>query len=254
MSEASRYPEEAFVHPARFLRRLLGQARSRGAALRIARVERVDVAGARVTGLRLAGGEAVAADAVVLCAGRWTAGLAATAGAEVPLVGPARGSPAVGMLASTVPVPVRIRSVVSAPGLNLRPERGGRLLLQALDLDADVEPADPPGVASVFARELRRRLAALVPAAAGSELETLRLGVRALPADGLPIVGWAPGLAGLYVAVTHSGMTLAPLLGRLVAAEVAGGDRPELVPFRPQRFSRPRSGGRQLLPRAGRPA
>lgn len=254
VAEASRYPDEAFVHPDRFLRHLLGQARSGGAALRIARVERMDVAGSRVTGIGLAGGEAIAADAVVLCAGRWTAGLASTVGVEVPLVEAGRGSPAVGMLASTAPVPVRLRSVVSSPGLNLRPERGGRLLLQALDLDAGVEPAQPPGLASAFAREMHRRLAVLVPAAAASELEAMRLGVRALPADGLPVVGWAPGLAGLYLAVTHSGMTLAPLLGRLVAAEVAGGDQPELGPFRPQRFSHRRPGGEQVPPRAGRPA
>jgi hypothetical protein len=29
-----------------------------------------------------------------------------------------------------------------------------------------------------------------------------------MPADGQPIVGWLPGANGLYVAVTHSGVTL----------------------------------------------
>ena len=41
--------------------------------------------------------------------------------------------------------------------------------------------------------------------------------------DRLPIVGPLPWLEGLYLAVSHSGVTLAPVLGRLIAAEVATG-------------------------------
>ena len=49
------------------------------------------------------------------------------------------------------------------------------------------------------------------------------------------IVGWTRA-AGLYVVVTHSGITLAPALGRLTAVEVGGGRAPELAPFRPDGF------------------
>ena len=43
---------------------------------------------------------------------------------------------------------------------------------------------------------------------------------RAIPPDGLPLVGRLPDSPWLYHVVTHSGVTLAPLLGRLVAEEI----------------------------------
>jgi glycine/D-amino acid oxidase-like deaminating enzyme len=47
-----------------------------------------------------------------------------------------------------------------------------------------------------------------------------------------------PWLDGLYLAVSHSGVTLAPVLGRLVAGEVATEAADGLLaPFRPSRFA-----------------
>jgi len=42
--------------------------------------------------------------------------------------------------------------------------------------------------------------------------------IKPMPKDGFPILGYLE--TGLYSAVTHSGMTMAPLVGQLVAAEV----------------------------------
>ena len=59
-----------------------------------------------------------------------------------------------------------------------------------------------------------------------------------MPADGLPIVGAVPGATDLYVTVTHSGVTLAPILGEYVRREVLGGQRVDaLSPYRPGRFT-----------------
>ncbi len=63
-----------------------------------------------------------------------------------------------------------------------------------------------------------------------------RIGVRSLPRDGVSIVGKIPGYANAYIAVTHSGVTLGPLLGRLLAAEIMGDESAQLAPFRPDRF------------------
>ena len=58
-----------------------------------------------------------------------------------------------------------------------------------------------------------------------------------MPADGQSIVGRLPGAPGLYVAVTHSGVTLAAHLSRLIAAELTTGTPPaDLAPYRPARF------------------
>jgi glycine/D-amino acid oxidase-like deaminating enzyme len=50
-------------------------------------------------------------------------------------------------------------------------------------------------------------------------------------------MGALPGTPDIHVAVTHSGVTLAPLVGRLTAEEVLGGTRAALfAPYRPERF------------------
>jgi glycine/D-amino acid oxidase-like deaminating enzyme len=69
-------------------------------------------------------------------------------------------------------------------------------------------------------------------------VEFARLGIRAMPADGHSVVGPQGGVSGYYVVVTHSGVTLAPFLGRAAAAEILQ-DRvdPRLAPFRPDRFA-----------------
>jgi len=52
----------------------------------------------------------------------------------------------------------------------------------------------------------------------GYELERVSQANRAFPKDGFPVLGFVE--PGLYSAITHSGITLGPLLGELVAYEV----------------------------------
>ena len=53
------------------------------------------------------------------------------------------------------------------------------------------------------------------------------------------MVGRADTVPGLYVAVTHSGVTLAPTVGRLVAEDLVSDRRdPLLAPFGLARLSR----------------
>ena len=62
------------------------------------------------------------------------------------------------------------------------------------------------------------------------------LASRPVPADGLPCVG-AVGPEGLYLAVMHSGATLAAGIAEALAAEILEGKAAELLdPFRPARF------------------
>ena len=56
-------------------------------------------------------------------------------------------------------------------------------------------------------------------------------------ADGEPIVGPVAELPGLYLAVMHSGVTLAAAVGRLVARELVDGTvEPALAGCRLDRF------------------
>jgi glycine/D-amino acid oxidase-like deaminating enzyme len=81
------------------------------------------------------------------------------------------------------------------------------------------------------------KIGAFLPAARSVPLERLMLGFRPMPLDELPVVGALPGAPGIHVVVTHSGVTLAPLLGQFVRDEVLAGSRLEaLAPYRPERF------------------
>jgi glycine/D-amino acid oxidase-like deaminating enzyme len=58
-----------------------------------------------------------------------------------------------------------------------------------------------------------------------------------MPRDERPMVGALPGVDGFYVVVSHSGVTLGPLWGRVTAAEILDGALdPRLAPYRPARF------------------
>jgi len=109
--------------------------------------------------------------------------------------------------------------------------------------DGQVEPARVLGAChsalqAAGARLLLGRAARFFPALRGVPVERWTLAWRAMPADRLPVVGPLPGLPSLYLAVTHSGVTLAPILGRLVSQEIAD-EVPDglLGPFRPGRFA-----------------
>jgi D-hydroxyproline dehydrogenase subunit beta len=77
----------------------------------------------------------------------------------------------------------------------------------------------------------------------------LRVGMRSLPADGLTASGYIDTAERVYVTVSHSGITLAPLLGKLAAQELQGEECPLLAAFRPGRFA---EGHRQPIPSPAR--
>ncbi|WP_031464433.1 NAD(P)/FAD-dependent oxidoreductase [Sciscionella sediminilitoris] len=237
VEEIAYYPTEGHLYPALLMARLWGEARENGAVLRCP---------AAVTGLAASGGgvrvelagEHAEFDSAVLTVGRWTEELTAAAGYRVPLADPdAPGSVTVGLLGYTEPVPARLDRILTTPRLNARPDGGGRLIVQGLDLDAEADPADPPAPDGPHARELCRRLGELLAGTEGARLASLRVGQRPMPADGLTVAGFLDEDARLYSIATHSGITLGPLLGRLAAEELCTGNPAEqLAGFRPQRL------------------
>ncbi|MGP3942651.1 NAD(P)/FAD-dependent oxidoreductase [Streptomyces sp. 6N106] len=232
------FPHEAYTLPVLLLSRLLGAARDRGVRV---------VGGARVTAIEhgpagtaviCADGGRYVADTVVSCAGRWTQGVAELAGAHVPMADPdLAGSTTVGFLATTAPTAARLSRVLTGPRLNVRPDGGGRLLLQALDLDAAADPATPYAPDGEIATDMLARLPEVLNAAEGTVVEKVRVGQRAMPGDGFTVAGFPATDVPFYVVATHSGITLAPLLGRLVADELYGHESPLLKDFRPGRFT-----------------
>ena len=162
----------------------------------------------------------------------------------VPLVAwDTPGATAPGLVVRVGPVappgPVRL---VHTPELSLRPHPGGLLHLEAGDAAAAVDLHTPEPELRRWADELLRRARRTVRGLDDARVVELKVCVRPLPADGQSIVGRLPGAPGIYVAVTHSGVTLAAHLSRLIAADLTTGTPPApLTPYTPARFTRIRS-------------
>ncbi len=173
-------------------------------------------------------GDELAADAVVVAGGIWSTALLDSIGVHVPLE--------------------------AAKGYSITVDRNGRSPRHALYLMeakvgctpfADsVRVAGTLELAGIDVTMNHRRIAPLLRAAStyladwnpGAGVPWA--GLRAVPPDGLPIIGGVPGRAGLYVATGHShlGITLAPATGAGLARMVLEDRVPqELAPFRLER-------------------
>jgi glycine/D-amino acid oxidase-like deaminating enzyme len=76
-----------------------------------------------------------------------------------------------------------------------------------------------------------------LPAVEGKKVDEVRVTTRPVPPDGLPVLGFAKAVPNYYVAFTHSGATLAPIIGELAATEILETVRVELLaPYRLERF------------------
>lgn len=236
---------EAHLHTAPLLARLLGEARDRGARLRLG----VPVRSVTGAALALADGTTETFDAVVTCVGRWTEPFLAGCDVTLHMADPdAPGSVTVGYLGYTDPVPTRLATVLTTPRLNVRPDGGGRLVVQGLDLDATADPSRTPEPS--VAAELESRLRTALRGAEHARVREVRVGQRAMPADGLTAAGFVDATRTHYVIATHSGVTLCLHLAHLATTELLDqSEEPTLTDFRPQRLSVPIDPSRVPAPR-----
>jgi glycine/D-amino acid oxidase-like deaminating enzyme len=104
--------------------------------------------------------------------------------------------------------------------------------------DAAVDMHTPQAELRRWATVLLNRAQRVVDGLEDANVVGCRVCVRPIPVDGHPIAGWLPGAGGLYVAVTHSGVTLGLRLAELICTElVSGTPAAELAPYRPDRFA-----------------
>jgi D-hydroxyproline dehydrogenase subunit beta len=239
-ASAAWFPEEGYLLTEPLIERLVARATSRGVTVLTGEQGRVvGLASGAVTRVRTAAGATLEADEVVCCAGRWVPELAAMAGATcpVPLVAwdtPGATAPELVVRAGPV-APQGPARIVHTPEICLRPHSGGLLHLEAPDEAVDVHT--PEADLRRRADELLRRARRTVRGLDDARVVRYQVCVRPMPADGQSIVGRLPGAANFYIAVTHSGVTLAAHLSRLIAAElVTGTPSAELAPYRPSRF------------------
>ncbi|MCP5470858.1 MAG: FAD-binding oxidoreductase [Steroidobacteraceae bacterium] len=224
---AALYDEEGSVDPVGAVNVLLARARALGARVEFpAVVEGFDVSGDEVRAVRTAGGR-IEADQIVIAAGLGSQSLLQQLGVSLPL------TTSVGVLAHTEPQAPLLDSVLFGSAATIKQDPGGRIVSSSGRVSAEAVSGSDNRGARILQQAARH-----VPALAQAQLERVSIGKRVVPADGFPAVGFAGRFRNLYAAVTHSGVTLAPVLAQYVTQELLDGVPVEaLAPYRLARFA-----------------
>lgn len=218
------FPEEGVADPATLARALIGAS---GAKVIRATVQSLTEEKGRATGVLTDLGS-LPASRVILATGTGTPALLKPLGYTLPML------QRPGLMIATNPVPPVCPVVLATPDQEVRQDAGGRLHAPA-SAGHQSEQAEMLGSFPVVVNATLTRLRALFP---GQDIHFAHqaMALRPVPGDGLPVAGQGP-IPGLWIAVMHSGATLAPVVAELLAEEMTkGAESPLLADFRPARF------------------
>lgn len=213
---------EGWLDPYALLQAFRGKARALGVRYLTDRVAAMEVAGARVRGVRLASGTRLTPGAVVNAAGARARDVAALAGVELPVFPRRRQVFAFECREPPAGCPL----VIDPSGIYFRPE-GGLFLC-----GVSPEPDEDPDTFALevddgwFEERLWPHLAARVPAFEAIKVRRFWAGLYALNAfDANAILGPHPVIANLYFANGFSGHGLqqSPAVGRAIAEHLVHG-------------------------------
>lgn len=167
------------------------------------------------------------ASTVVIACGNHSPNIGAMAGIEIPL----KDSP--GVLVHAKPQPGVINRIVLSPHGHMKQKPDGRIVL-----GSSFEGGDGTDNSVEAGESLLKHAANSLPQLETADVEKVTLGWRVLPQDGHPIIGFTKQAADIYVAAMHSGITLAPLVGKYAVAEILEGIQvDQLQHYRLDRFS-----------------
>ena len=227
---------DGLVYPPKSARLLLERARTRGAALVMGNVLRIED-----NGVVLADGTRLQAQHVVLAAGSRSTTLLPA----LP-VQPKKGHVAItdrypGFIRHQLVELGYIKSAHAASGdsvaFNLQPRPTGQILIGSSRQFGTTDLAVEPGM---MARMLRHA-ASYTPALAQLNMLRCWTGLRAASPDGLPLIGPSMARQGLWLATGHEGLGITTSLAtaQLLACQIAGGEAAIPVePYLPQRFDK----------------
>jgi len=238
------FPPLAPVHGAIYSRgaarvdgRLLNRA-LRTAALRaglVARdggVDRLVIDGGAVTGVVVAG-ETVGAGVTAIAGGAWSETFARQLGVSLP-VAPQRGQIIHLGLHGTDTSRWPMVSAFHHHYMVAWPD--SRVVAGAT---RETGSGFAPQTTTVGVQEVLREALRVAPGLAVAEIREIRVGLRPLTADTLPVLGPVEGVRGVYLITGHgpTGLTLGPYSGKVVAEQMLG--KPpgvDLTPFSLARF------------------
>jgi glycine oxidase len=219
-------PREGALDPVRLVSALLADAQRLGATLVQDTVTGIDQRGDRITGV-IGLGDRYSAGEVILAGGAWTG---AVEGVPRPqAVAPVRGQ----MAAFPWPAGAR-RAIVYGHGCYLLARGEEAIAGSTMEYVGFRPETTPAGLARIFAGAT-----ALCPTLTTATVTRTWAGLRPVTADGLPIIGAEPRLAGLWYATGHgrNGILLAGITGVVVRQLLAGEPTVEDIDaFAPGRF------------------
>lgn len=227
VSGASFGRRDGHANPLLLLAALHGGLVRHGGILRHrARVLRIEPAGVE---FRLVlDGEAVVAPRIVIAAGLGSAALARQVGLEVP-VHPERGQ---------VLVTERLDHFLPLPASGLRQTGEGTVMIGATKEDTGFDVSTTGDAAARLSRNAIRT----IPALAQVTLVRQWAGLRIMTPDSYPIYARSESHPGAFVALCHSGVTLAAFHAEVLAGAIAAGALPDtLSPFHQRRFDVPQA-------------
>lgn len=226
------FPSEGWVDGPRMVQALVDAAVRNGAATAFGDAVRgITVTDRAVESVQLDNGEAYAVDTVVNAAGPGASNVAALVGRKLPM----RDSPGLAVRLETKGE--WVGRVIHAPGMAIRPDGAGRAFLLARCAEPALRKTGHPS--SQLIEHVRQLAARVVPQFADAAAADVRVGHRPIPLDGFPVIGSATDIDGYYEAVTHSGITLGPIVARALTTEILHGQiDPRVKRFHASRFPR----------------
>jgi sarcosine oxidase subunit beta len=248
-------PQDAEINPIELTRGFALVAQKRGVRILLeTEVTGILKTGDKVTGVKTNRGD-ISAPLVVNAAGPWANCITEMIGISVPI------KPRRGQIVVTEPAPPFIKKgMLSASYLFVKynPDTLKNSLSRALQLGVGLSLSQTEkgniliGGTREFVgydtgntldgiEEILKNAARLVPGLKKVNIIRAMAGLRPYTPDGLPLIGYLPGVEGFFIAAGHEGdgVALAPITGRIVADLICEGETYlDISPLSPDRFTK----------------
>lgn len=169
------------------------------------------------------GHEHVSADRIVIAAGLGSKVLAAQVGLDIP-IRPQRGQ---------ILVTERVQPFLPLPTMDIRQTREGTVMIGTTNEETGFDASTTTEAAATISANALRQ----IPGLGEARLVRQWAGLRIMTPDGYPIYAESETHPGAFVALCHSGVTLAPAHAGMFAEAVANGRLPHaLEVFHQRRF------------------
>lgn len=153
-------------------------------------------------------------DAVINAAGTGAPAVAAMVGRNLPMRN------RWGVIAQVQTVGNPMGHVLMHDLLDIRPGLAGSHFLHSDQVDATLPENPEEADLSSQLNELLERAKQLHSMFDDAVLIDSTVGLRPIPSDGLPVIGPVNSVPGYYEAISHSGLTVAPVLGEILSRMV----------------------------------